>query len=148
MTDRYNDRIQVFDNEGKFVRKFGKKGAETGELDEPSGIVLNSEKEIIVSEYGNNRIQIFDYQGKHLRFIGTGKLWGPYHLCLDEQDNIYVGNSVERPKAKIPVFSGINGELLHSFGKGALDGPVGIAFHPISQRILVTNFYSHNVSVK
>ena len=145
VADRGNHRIQIFDKDGKFIRKFCKQGCGAGELDHPTGIVLNSKKEIVVSEYANHRLQVFDYQGNHLRFIGMGNLQNPYHLCLDEQDNIFIRNL--KRNAEISVFSSITGELIHSFGKGFLNEPQGIAFDPISQRIFVANTDSHNICV-
>jgi len=44
VADCSNHRIQIFDKDGKFIHKFGKKGAEPGELMGPTGIVLNSKK--------------------------------------------------------------------------------------------------------
>jgi len=139
VADGRNDRIQIFDKDGNFIHKFGKKGDEPGELTEPTGIVLNSKKEIIVAQYQKNHLQVFDYQGYHLRFIGMGRFSNSGHLCLDEQENIYIGNWKSEYDSDISVFSGINGDLLHVFGRGALSTPVGIAYHQQLQRILVGN---------
>jgi DNA-binding beta-propeller fold protein YncE len=149
VTDYWNHRFQIFDEQGQFIGKFGKEGRRgKGELNGPTGIVINSKKEIIVGESNNRRLQVFDLQGHHLRFIGVNDNLPTIHqLCLDHQDNIYVGNwSVDdKNDGKIFVFDGETGSLIHTFGLGSLKRPIGVAFHPISQRIFVANYNLHNV---
>ena len=58
--DSLNHRIQVFDLSGKFVAKFGTKGSEMGELNQPGSAAVLSDGKIVVSEINNNRIQIFE----------------------------------------------------------------------------------------
>ena len=57
--DSGNNRIQVFELNGKFVGKFGKKGSELGEFNIPSSLAVLSNGQIVVSEQGNHRIQMF-----------------------------------------------------------------------------------------
>ena len=58
--DQGNHRIQVFELDGKFVGKFGTKGSNLGEFNEPFSVAVLSNDQIVVSEYNNNRIQIFE----------------------------------------------------------------------------------------
>jgi len=148
IADRDNHRIQIFNKEGEFISKFGKYGKGKGELDRPLGIAINSNKEIIVSENGNDRLQIFDYDGNHLKFIENEELKKPAHICLDDQDNIYVGNwNYKSEGAKIKVFNNSTGKLIHSFGEGELNRPTGVAFDPISKRILIANYQDQTICV-
>jgi len=62
---------------------------------------------------------------------------------LDAQDNIYVADN----SATIKVFDGENGTLIHSFGVGVLQSPCGLAFDPISQKIVVTDGNHNNLNV-
>ena len=57
--DEFNDRVQVFELSGKFVTKFGKKGSERGELNNPVSTAVLSDGKIVVSDLGNHRIQMF-----------------------------------------------------------------------------------------
>src|SRR5580698_19353 len=41
VTDTNNHRIQVFDNKGQFIRKWGEKGKDEGQFNRPCGITLN-----------------------------------------------------------------------------------------------------------
>ncbi len=54
VADRNNHRIQKMKISGELVAKFGTKGSEKGQLDRPSGICMNPEGKIFVSENGNN----------------------------------------------------------------------------------------------
>ena len=62
-----NDRFQVFDPQGRFLRKWGIRGSGDGEFSQPQGLGIDSEGNVYVSEYGNDRIQVFDPQGRFLR---------------------------------------------------------------------------------
>lgn len=58
--DRKNNRIQVFELNGRFVGKFGTRGLNLGELNGPTSVAVLSDCRIVVSEGWNNRIQIFE----------------------------------------------------------------------------------------
>ena len=146
VVDANNHRIQIFDKNGQFIHKFGKKGSGKGDLNDPLGIAINSKKEIIVSENDNHRLQIFDYNGNHLRFIGMNEIKSPVGICLDDQDNIYVGNWNLGNEAKIKAFNNQSGKLIHSFGdESVLNTPCGVAFHHVLDKILVANYHNHTV---
>ena len=59
--DTDNNRIQVFDENGKFLMKFGSRGDNDGELNEPWSVAIDERSgRIIVADTGNNRITLFD----------------------------------------------------------------------------------------
>ncbi|KAK3720976.1 hypothetical protein QZH41_006541 [Actinostola sp. cb2023] len=69
VTDWNNNRIQVFNNEGKFLFKFGDKGSER--LVHPRCAVYHeSDNSFIVSDTGNNILKVFDQDGKFSHVIG------------------------------------------------------------------------------
>ena len=55
-----NNRIQVFELNGKFVGKFGTKGSDLGEFASPRSLAFLSDGRSVVSDWNNNRIQIFE----------------------------------------------------------------------------------------
>ncbi len=63
VADTWNSRIQVFDGEGKFLRKWGSEGQGDGQFEEPRGIAADSEEIVYVVEWSNHRVQKFDYWG-------------------------------------------------------------------------------------
>ena len=68
-----NHRIQIFNSQGQFVRKFGSEGEGNGQMKYPSGAGVLSNGNIVVSEIRSNRLQIFDSQGNFVRIVGAGQ---------------------------------------------------------------------------
>ena len=63
VTDEDNNRVQVFNIDGTYLRSFGRKGDQEGEFDDPRGIVFLNNGNIIVADSFNNRVQMFNGQG-------------------------------------------------------------------------------------
>ena len=60
VTEIGNDRVQVFDKDGKFLTSLGSKGAGNGEFGNLHGIVIDKATGwIYVADTANNRIQVF-----------------------------------------------------------------------------------------
>ena len=79
----YGDRsIKMFNLEGKFISKFGKRGNKDGEFDQPRYLSVNKEGLLIVCDAGNARVQLFELSGKFVTKFGSkgsgrGKLMFP-----------------------------------------------------------------------
>ncbi|WP_343487968.1 NHL repeat-containing protein [Allomuricauda sp. d1] len=58
VADAYNNRVQVFDKTGKFVKMFG----QDQKMNAATGLFV-SENEVFVTDFENNRILIFDHDG-------------------------------------------------------------------------------------
>jgi len=59
VADSQNNRVQIFDAAGRFLRKFGSKGAGFGQFDQPWGVAVDRMGHVIVSDMKNCRIQIW-----------------------------------------------------------------------------------------
>jgi tripartite motif-containing protein 71 len=59
-----NHRVQIFDSEGNYKRKFGTEGKEDGQLFRPTGLASDAHGNLLVVDY-TNRLQVFDPEGKH-----------------------------------------------------------------------------------
>jgi DNA-binding beta-propeller fold protein YncE len=116
VSDTGNKRIQVFDEEGNFVRQIGMEGALDGQLDEPAGIAIDDNGQLYVADTWNQRIQIFNKEGVFVRqwlveAWVTQSSERPY-IAVDEQGNIYVTD----PDAfRVLVFDA-QGKYLYNFG--------------------------------
>jgi sugar lactone lactonase YvrE len=126
----YNEIVQVFDGNGKFLAKWGITGAALGELDVPNDIEIDGADNIYVSSQYSCWIHKFDTRGKLLDGwnacdLGSTKLkmptgvMAPTGLALDRQGNLYVSNL---PFCLICKFTA-GGEFLgawgtHSVGEG------------------------------
>lgn len=65
--------INQYTKEGKYIRTFGGKGKELGQLSTPHGIWLDTRSEsplLMVADRSNNRIQRFTLEGKAIDIIG------------------------------------------------------------------------------
>ncbi len=66
VADSGNDRVQVFDKAGNFLRKWGENGNKAGQFSNPGDIAVY-EGEVFVVDQNNNRVQVFDTSGNFLR---------------------------------------------------------------------------------
>lgn len=67
VADTGNDRVQVFDTEGIFLRWIGESGDDIGQLNEPTGLAIGDAGELYVADAWNARIQVFDAAGQFVR---------------------------------------------------------------------------------
>lgn len=106
ITDTGNFRIQIFDLEGNFLKKFGTAGDSPGQLARPKGVAVDSEGHIYVVDSAFDNFQIFDDEGRLYLFVGAaghrpGYFWLPAGIFIDERDRIYVVDSYNR---RVQVF--------------------------------------------
>lgn len=81
--DRKEVCIKVFDKNGKYLRKFGKKGQGPGEIQSPYKIHLAGGKDITIMDRGNNRFSYYSKDGRCIKEIGVGK----YRLFVAQADS-------------------------------------------------------------
>lgn len=92
VSDGYgNDRVAVFDKNGKFLRAWGKLGVKPGEFSQPHSIALDSRGRVYVADRNNSRVQVFDAQGKFLD--QWTHILTPWFIVIDRNDNVYVCGS-------------------------------------------------------
>jgi streptogramin lyase len=128
VADSYNNRIQVFDSGGNFVRKWGTFGTGNGQFDQPYGITVDSSFNVYVSEIGNNRVQQFTRTGTYVTqwgSTGTGhsQFRQAFSIAKDASGNVYVGDQDNR---RVQKFSS-SGTYLTDIGSGVLGGAFGVA---------------------
>jgi len=64
--------VYKFDNNGKFIKKFGRKGRGPGDLYAPGDLPILDNKYLLISEYATNRrISVFDLNGNFVKIIKT-----------------------------------------------------------------------------
>jgi len=118
VTDNGNNRVQLFNSDGTYLRSFGRKGDKNGEFNFPTGIGFDKNANIIVADCQNRRVQCFSSQGEHLNtFSSYGyldhQLRGPHGLSVDNEGNIIVAD--RRNKLMIKIFHP-NGQFLRKIG--------------------------------
>ena len=58
--DINNNRIEMFEVNGKFIGKFVSEGKKIGQFTGPSSLAVLSDGRIVVTDFHNHRVQIFD----------------------------------------------------------------------------------------
>jgi sugar lactone lactonase YvrE len=106
VADSCNHRIQVFSNDGTFIRAYGKPGTGPGELSYPYDICVDAAGRQYVCEFGSSRIQVFDASDRPIEIIGgpgsePGRFSNPWGMALDSAGNLYVADALNHRVQKL-----------------------------------------------
>jgi 6-bladed beta-propeller len=101
-----NARIMKFTKDGKFIKAWGRMGAEPGNFNEPHDIFIGgTQQRVYVADRKNKRIQVFDQDGN---FIAAWSQFGePSSVFVDKTDTLYAGVSFADATAKKGELRGI-----------------------------------------
>jgi len=66
--------IKVFDNKGKYIKTFGRKGQGPGEMQFPYNIHITPKKEILLNDVRARRLLFYSLDGVFLKQISTAKM--------------------------------------------------------------------------
>ena len=100
-----NNRVVRFTSTGRFVKEWGRKGTDRGELSEPHTIAMDSRGRLFVGDRENNRIQVFDQDGKLLAsWMQFGR---PSGIYITRDDTMYVADSESGPDTGAREIRGI-----------------------------------------
>jgi sugar lactone lactonase YvrE len=93
ISDTWNNRIQEFDADGKFIRTFGEAGDGPGFFARPKGISIDCDGHIWVADALQNRVQVFTPEGRLLSYMGEpGLLPGQYqsltNVMVDKNNRV------------------------------------------------------------
>jgi len=117
VTDTLNSRVQVFDADGKYVKRFGERGNAWGMFDKPKGVASDSFGNVYVVDSGWSNVQIFNQKGQVMLFFGgrgpiPGMLQNPAPIAIDAKDRIYVGDYLNH---RVEVYQLVNTTAADSF---------------------------------
>ncbi|HMN27537.1 MAG TPA: NHL repeat-containing protein, partial [Caldilineaceae bacterium] len=113
VADTWNGRIQVFDGNGKFLRKWGYFNTTNGELGDanalfgPRGLAIDLDGNLLVADTGNKRIIRFSPDGALVQQVGGGGVIGgrfeePTSVAVSPVDgSVYVADSWNRRVQKL-----------------------------------------------
>ena len=100
-----NNRVVHFTSAGRFVKEWGRKGTDRGELSEPHTIAMDSRGRLFVGDRENNRIQVFDQSG---RLLASWMQFGrPSGIYITRDDTMYVADSESGPDTGAREIRGI-----------------------------------------
>lgn len=152
VVDSENNRVQIFDQGGRFIKAFGAKGKGTGQFRVPYGIAIGVDGKLFVTDSKNSRVQVFDKDGGFLYGFGRdgsqdGELSYPLGIAIDNQERVFV---VDSGNSRASIFT-TDGIFLDTIGgkgegKGQFRDPTGIAVS-IDNRIWVADTGNNRVQV-
>ncbi|XP_062605101.1 uncharacterized protein LOC134266907 [Saccostrea cucullata] len=94
--------VVVVSDAGGLLR-FRYRGISDDSQFDPNGICCDSQNNIIVADMMKNKIHMIDQNGEFLHYIQYKDMNKPRALCIDEHDNLYVGEwSSEKIKVLTP----------------------------------------------
>lgn len=94
VADTLNNRIEIFDADGKFVSTFGKSGDGPGYFARPKGVAIDSDGHIWVADGVQDRVQVFNKEAHLLiSFGGHGLLPGQFQglvgIATDANNRVF-----------------------------------------------------------
>ena len=91
VADRLNSRIQIFDENGKFLDQWPN-------IRRPIHLMITADQHLWVADLDTNKMLQYDLTGKLLSSWGTygtfpGAFWGMHQFSVDPQGNLYVAET-------------------------------------------------------
>lgn len=110
--DRSNHRIQIFDENGKYLAQWY-----LGDHAEIDSIVISADQYLWMCGGTTNRIYKYDLTGHMLYSWGTmgdfpGAFWGPHSFSVDQDGNLYVAEALNGRLQKFTPRKGVDPDLL------------------------------------
>jgi len=94
VADTLNNRIEVFDADGKFIRTFGKAGDGPGYFARPKGVAIDTDNHVWIADGMQDRVQVFNKEAQLLiSFGGHGLLPGQFQglvgIATDKNNRVF-----------------------------------------------------------
>jgi peptidylamidoglycolate lyase len=108
VTDRSDHRIQIFDENGKFIDQFS-----TGQPSTPQFLYRAADGNLWIADNSTSKIVKFDKDGHYLYSWGSGgdwpgAMWNPHGMSVDQQGNLYLAEVNNGRAQKFRPRSGAN----------------------------------------
>ncbi|XP_031848095.1 tripartite motif containing 71 protein wech isoform X2 [Nomia melanderi] len=154
VADRSNNRIQIYRQDGVFLRRFGSHGTAPGQFDRPAGVAVDARRRIVVADKDNHRIQVLTMEGLFLLSFGDkgcrcGQFNYPWDVAVNTECQIVVSDTRNH---RVQLFSP-EGVFLRKYGYESapnmwkhFDSPRGVAFNP-EGNVVTTDFNNHRVVI-
>jgi outer membrane protein assembly factor BamB len=127
----FHARIAVFARDGRFVRDWGSKGFEHGQLQTPHALLQAADGTLVVADRDNGRLQRFTTSGQFLESMRDARMGRPWCVAQSAQGHLFVADGGDqRPDAERAGVAELSagGDVLRRFSQfgtapGELDEP-------------------------
>lgn len=107
VSDEWLNRISVFDTsvqfngedilEQNFLRKWGSSGSKDGQINGPSGMVLDEDENLYITEHVNHRVSKFSRNGNFIMTFGKegsgpGEFNSPWGITINDFGEIFIAD--------------------------------------------------------
>jgi DNA-binding beta-propeller fold protein YncE len=155
VADTGNHRVQLFDQQGGFLRQWGELGVQRTQFNRPQGITLD-ESWVYVADTGNDRVLVFDRSGSFVTQLGgvTGRggldredaLSHPEDVATDGGNLVFIADTDAN---RISVFDK-SARFVRRWGDfggfgGLMDQPTGVALS--GGALFVADSRNHRIDV-
>lgn len=152
VADKGNNRVEELKSNGEYIRSFGEKGTETGQMTAPLGVALAPNGNVWVTDSSNNRVDEFSENGAYIGSFGSegtgpGQFKTPNGIAFSGE-NAYVADAGNN---RVEEFS-MSGQYVAKFGSkgtgnGQFETPASIATEPVSGDLLVADSLNHRIQL-
>jgi len=130
VADTLNNRIEIFDADGKFISTFGKAGDGPGYFARPKGVAIDGDGHIWVADGQQDRVQIFNKDAQLLiSFGGHGLLPGQFQglvgITVDKANRVFTSEIFPGRVQQFRYVSDAEAEQLRKEREGERDKKVG-----------------------
>jgi sugar lactone lactonase YvrE len=95
VSDSWRSEVFVFEADGTYLQRFGKRGLGPVEFFEPAGLALKSPERLIVLDHGNHRAQILTLEGELVHAFGARLFTQPIRNELARRARVEAGLPAE-----------------------------------------------------
>lgn len=157
------DRVVVFDYFGQREFRFGERGADPGQFNQPSDVAVDFIDFLFVADTGNHRVQWFDSAGNYLWEFGgpgakPGQLNAPRGVFADRlTGQIYVADTLNQRVQRFNFDLTLdttwgNGGVVGATGEvrrdhTGFDRPMDVVVHPLTREVYVADYGNHRLEV-
>lgn len=133
-------QIQVYNQYGQFVRKFG-----ADILQHPRGVTVDNKGNIIIVECKVMRVIIFDLTGNVLHKFGCSKhLEFPNGVVVNDKQEIFISDNRAHC---VKVFSYSGTFLRNIGGEGLTNYPIGVCINDSGEILVADNHNNFNITI-
>ena len=133
VADSSNNRIEMFDVKGKFIRSVGSKGSNNNQFHNPFDVcVHNNTQQMMVADSSNHRVSVWSADGsQHIHTLPLAGRASPQGICIDPHTQHIVVSCDGSNDVRVLDVKTSSGQLVQQIGQrgsqpGQFSYPTGV----------------------